>query len=129
MRRVIVGACAAALFLSACATSAGNVHASYVSPDRYQDYSCDAIHAQLKEVADKVQLIAAREDRDHKRDVVAVTVGAIVFWPALFMLAGGSHASELADLKGQYEALSDEATRKHCPPDTASVAGNPSATH
>jgi hypothetical protein len=43
------------------------------------------------------------------------TVGAVVFWPALFALKGdGNNAAELARLKGDVEAVEAESIAKKC---------------
>ena len=47
-------------------------------------------------------------------DAVALTVGLVVFWPALFLMIGGDKRAELSDLKGQYDALDRAATEKNC---------------
>ena len=41
-------------------------------------------------------------------------VGLLLFWPALFILAGSDHSDELARLKGEYEALETAAIQKKC---------------
>jgi hypothetical protein len=41
-------------------------------------------------------------------------VGLVVFWPALFFLAGDDQKEALARLKGEYEALQAAAIRKDC---------------
>ncbi|WP_200241917.1 hypothetical protein [Lamprobacter modestohalophilus] len=41
-------------------------------------------------------------------------VGLVLFWPALFFLAGGDKKDELARLKGEYDALEQAAIQKDC---------------
>jgi len=41
-------------------------------------------------------------------------VGLVLFWPALFFLAGEDKKEELARLKGDYEALQQAAIRQDC---------------
>lgn len=47
-------------------------------------------------------------------DAVAMGVGLVLFWPALFFLAGDDQKEELARLKGEYEALQQAAIQKDC---------------
>ena len=43
------------------------------------------------------------------------TVGVVLFWPALFALEGnGATANELANLKGQMNAIEQAAKKKNC---------------
>ena len=41
-------------------------------------------------------------------------VGLFLFWPALFFLAGEDKEDELAQLKGEMEALEEAAIDKKC---------------
>lgn len=41
-------------------------------------------------------------------------VGLVLFWPALFFLAGDDRSDELGRLKGEYEALETSAIQKKC---------------
>lgn len=44
-----------------------------------------------------------------------MTVGLVVFWPALFVLAAtDDHSAELGRLKGEYEALERAAHKRKC---------------
>ena len=66
-------------------------------------------------VGRKVQEVAGAQSKEATGDAVAVTVGLVVFWPALFFLMGGSDkGEELARLKGESEALEQAAIQKHC---------------
>jgi hypothetical protein len=38
----------------------------------------------------------------------------VLFWPALFFIAGSDNAEELGRLKGEYEALQQAAIAKKC---------------
>ncbi len=49
-------------------------------------------------------------------DAVAMGVGLVLFWSALFCLAGGNdRKEELSRLKGEYDALEQAAIQKSCP--------------
>lgn len=48
-------------------------------------------------------------------DAVAMTVGMVVFWPALFFLKGdGTTAAEVSRLKGEMDAIEQASVRKKC---------------
>ena len=47
-------------------------------------------------------------------DAVALGVGLVIFWPALFFMIGGDKSQELGRLKGEYDALEQAAILKKC---------------
>lgn len=97
-----------------CATRSDNISGTYVSPIRYQNYNCDQINEEMDRLGHKVAEIAGAQDATATKDAVAMTVGVIVFWPALFFLAGGDKKEELARLKGEYDALESAAIQNQC---------------
>jgi hypothetical protein len=55
------------------------------------------------------------QDRAAQNDGTAVAVGAILFWPALFFIKGDKQkATEVAELKGQMEAIEKVNVVKNC---------------
>ncbi|WP_068314752.1 hypothetical protein [Polycladidibacter hongkongensis] len=119
MRRIVNAAAAAALALSvsACATSPGNITATYIPAATYQNFSCKQLAQEQRVVAQKVAELTGKQKRAATTDAVAVTVGAVIFWPALLLLAATEDEKEqLANLKGQHDALRLAAAQKGCPP-------------
>ena len=111
--RAITITCVAAL-LSGCADHADKIQGAYVSPVQYQDYSCKQIRQEMMRVSRKVNEVAGVQDRQASNDSAAMGVGLVIFWPALFFLAGHDQHTELAELKGQYDALEQEAIQQNC---------------
>jgi hypothetical protein len=105
----------AASMLSACASSPDKISPSCVSPLEYSNLDCDQIKSELVRVSDHVREVSGVQARAHTRDQVAMGVGLVVFWPALFFLMEGDKKEELGRLKGQYDALDDAAIRNKCP--------------
>ena len=97
-----------------CASSAKNVAPTYVSPFQYQHYDCDQIGQELNRVIRKVSVLSGQQDRAANKDGIAMGVGMVLFWPALFFLIGGDKEEELSMLKGEYEALEECAIGKKC---------------
>jgi hypothetical protein len=114
MKRLIAAMLAASM-LSACASSPDKISPSYVSPLEYSNLDCDQIRSELVRVSDHVREASGVQARAHTRDQVAMGVGLVVFWPALFFLMEGDKKEELGRLKGQYDALDDAAIRNKCP--------------
>src|SRR5260221_9857710 len=120
----------AAASLAGCATSSEDISAAYVSPMTYDAYTCPQLTAELVRISTRVNQVAGAQDTHASNDKIAMGVGVVLFWPALFFLKGnGPEAQELAQLKGQYDAVNQTIIRKNCgsaAPTTAATA--PQAT-
>ena len=112
MKKVISGLLLCAL--TGCASKAQNISAAYVSPLLYQSFNCTQVGDEIGRVSRKVMEVSGQQDNTANKDAVAVGVGLVIFWPALFFLAGGEHKDELARLKGEYDALESVAVSKEC---------------
>lgn len=100
--------------MSGCATRPENISGAYVSPLTYQNYDCEQIRSELARVSRKVAELTGSQRKAANRDAVAMGVGLVIFWPALFFLMGSDKKEELARLKGEYEALQEAAIQKKC---------------
>ena len=112
-------------FLTACATPPDKISASYVSPLQYQGYTCNQIDQELIRVTNKVSEVTGQQKKEADKDAVAMGVGLILFWPALFFLIGEDKKVELARLKGEYQALQDIAIQKECKKEKPKVVSIP----
>lgn len=92
--------------LPACALRSTDVPAATVSPGEFGGWTCDRIDAELDRVQRHATQVAYAFDERAGANVVAMGVGAMVFWPALLaMRTNGEDRELLAQLKGRYEAL------------------------
>jgi hypothetical protein len=108
-------AVAASLLLSGCATSPTSIKASYVSPVPYQAMNCSQLTQEAQRVSGHVAEVTGVQNQKAGRDAVAMTVGMVVFWPALFFIGGDQgNAAELASLKGQMDAIEAVNAEKNC---------------
>lgn len=105
---VIVG------ILAGCATSPDKIQPTYISPLQYSHLDCDQIRQEIVRVNARISEVAGVQQKHANNDAVAMGVGLVIFWPALFFLAGGDRKEELARLKGEYEALQTVAIEKKC---------------
>lgn len=112
MRKILLTtACVA---LSACADHSDKIQPSYVSPLQYSDYSCSQIKAELGRVGRKMNEVAGVQDKTASNDSVAMGVGLVLLWPALFFIDTSDQHVELARLKGEFDALEQVAIQKKC---------------
>lgn len=107
--------------ISGCASKSKNISAAYVSPLQYQHYNCEQVGQELGRVSRKVNETSAIQDSSANKDALAMTVGLVIFWPALFFLAGGDKKDELSRMKGEYDALEGIAIEKNCTTVLASI--------
>lgn len=108
-------ALAASLSIAACASRSENIAAAYVSPIQYTSYSCSQLREEASRVSTRAIQAAGVQDSKATNDAVATTVGAVIFWPALFFIKGdGASGAEVANLKGQMEAIEQASIQKRC---------------
>lgn len=108
-------ASAACIMLAGCATSPKDIDATYVSPVTYQSYTCNQLAEEAQRVSARAAEVSGQQSKQATRDSVAVAAAVIVFWPALFFVGGNkTNAQELANLKGQMQAIQEVSNAKHC---------------
>lgn len=101
--------------LASCASRSDNITAAYVSPVAYQGLSCTQLANEAQAVSARAASAAGAQDQKATGDAVAMTVGLVVFWPALFLMSGdGAHAAEVSRLKGEMEAIQTASRQKGC---------------
>jgi outer membrane murein-binding lipoprotein Lpp len=103
------------LVIAGCASKSEDIKAMYVSPVGYQNYSCDQLQQEAQGVSQRASVASGQQDRARKNDVVKTTVGAVLFWPILLFNEGdGAKANEVANLKGQMNAIQQASVQKQC---------------
>jgi hypothetical protein len=59
--------------------------------------------------------LAGAQDQKRTNDQIATGVAIVVFWPAAFFVGGDGHVSaELAQMKGQMNAIEQASIQKRC---------------
>ena len=113
MKRIAVGILA--LGLAGCASRSENISAAYVSPNLYASYSCPQLRDEAQRVSGRAAQVSGAQDSKATGDAVATGVAIVVFWPAAFLVKGdGATAGELAQLKGQMDAIEQSSIMKKC---------------
>jgi hypothetical protein len=128
--RCVAAVCAVALALSGCATASKDIAPTYISPVQYQSYDCDQIAAEVQRISVRVKQLGGRLDQASTNDALITTVGIVLFWPILFALGGTKQQeAEYSRLKGEYDALEQQAVMKKCPGAvTTTTASTPAPT-
>jgi len=106
-----------AILLAGCVTRAGDVKPLPANPVDFATWDCSRIDDEQDRVQQRAVDVAYTVDERAGNNIVALGLGATVFWPALFaMRPDGLDAAELGRLKGRYEALKVASAFKACPP-------------
>jgi hypothetical protein len=125
MRSLLALAGIGAALLAGCATRSADVVAHPSDPAAFAGWDCDQIFDESDLVALRAADVAYAVDSRVGNNMIALSIGAAVFWPALLaMRPDGPEAQELAELKGRHDALHLAAERRGCgaPPPTMSAA-------
>lgn len=102
--------------LCSCATRSGDVAPLASDPSQFAGWSCDALADETDRVQQRAADVAYAVDARAGNNVIALSLGVTVFWPALLaMRPDGPDAAELGRLKGRYETLQRVAQRRACP--------------
>ncbi|MGB7285409.1 MAG: hypothetical protein WBC71_00590 [Salaquimonas sp.] len=113
--RSIITAIALVGMLSACASKPKDIEAAYVSPLNYEPYTCDQLSLEAQRVSARAAEATGAQQKKASNDAVAVGVGLVLFWPALFFIKGnGAKEAELARLKGEMETIEKVSIQKNC---------------
>ena len=107
---------AAACCLAACAPKPENVKSNYVPQGTYESLNCNQIAVESVNLSNRLHDASGVERRHRQQDQAITAAGLVVFWPALFFTHGHNtqSASELAQLKGEVEALEAVSAQKRC---------------
>ena len=104
------------LLVSGCASRAVDVPPLPTSPEAFAGWPCPRIDEELDTVQQRAADLAYSVDERAGNNILALGIGAVVFWPALLaMRTDGPEAAELTRLKGRFEALNEAARRVSCP--------------
>jgi len=102
------------IFIAGCADSSKNISASYVSPLKYRNYTCDQLTEEYARVLEESRTVNKSQDDTAGNDAVAMGVGLVLFWPALFFIDSDDQKEEVSRLKGELKAVDTTAIRKDC---------------
>lgn len=118
-----LGPCLLALLLAGCATRAVDVQPLPTSAADFAYWDCSRIDDEIDAVQQNAADVAYAVDERVGNNIVALGIGIGIFWPAMLaMRPDGLEATDLARLKGRYEALRSAARDKGCPPPRPDLA-------
>jgi hypothetical protein len=81
----------------------------------YQSYNCQQLAAEAQRVSAAAAAASGTQDSQATKDAVATTAAVIIFWPAAFFVQGDKqNAAQLAQLKGEMDAIQQTSIQKQC---------------
>jgi hypothetical protein len=93
----------------------GDIAEAYVSPLQYQGLSCTQIKEEAARISARAAIASGAQDQNATNDTIATTAAVILFWPAAFLIKGnGANAQEVAQLKGDMDAIEQANIQKKC---------------
>lgn len=102
-------------FVAGCASQPEQIAAAPVPVSLYMHSSCSQLRADEAQILASVNSLTADQKQKATGDSLAMGVGLVLFWPALFILAAGNDKQgELAQAKGQYDAIQGAKAAKGC---------------
>ncbi|MEO7245894.1 MAG: hypothetical protein ABIX12_12215 [Rubrivivax sp.] len=125
MLRCVAFAVAGVLAFAAagCASRSVNVAPLATDSAEFLGWTCPRIQDEIDVVQVRAVDVAWDVDERVGGNMIALGIGVTVFWPALLaMRSDGPEASELARLKGRFEALQIAARQRRCPPPPDSLS-------
>lgn len=112
MKKLWVAVC---LLSAGCASKSADIAPAYVSPLAYDGYTCEQLQQEAQRVSSMAAQAAGAQDKARKDDTVKTTIGVLLFWPVILANEGdGQNAAQLANLKGQMQAIEQANIRKNC---------------
>jgi len=107
--------CSILLLFTACATKSYEITGSYINNNIYNSWDCDLLSSEIMRLNSRESNLIGAQDKVYKNDQIMGWVGTLLFFPTYFLIKGdGSIASELAQVKGEKEALEKTFNMKKC---------------
>jgi len=104
-----------ATLIAGCASKSEDISASYFPANVYQNYDCNQLQQEAVNVSQQAAVAAGQQDKIHHDDTVKTTVGVVLLWPVLLFNKGdGPTAANLANLRGQMNAIEQASIQKQC---------------
>lgn len=101
--------------LAGCAENPKTTRADYVPEALYANLSCQQLGTEAINVSNRAHDAAKLQRRHRTQDEVKTAAGLVIFWPALLFIRGNNETTaELAQLKGEMQAVEQASAAKQC---------------
>lgn len=103
--------------VAACSTAqkSTEVTPAFISSTKYSGVSCNNLRSESERLRSSVSNLEAGVDKAYSDDKTMEVVAWVLFWPAALAMDGNdAEAKQLAEAKGEAEAIRAEMLRKGC---------------
>lgn len=115
MKKMIITSLLSVTMLAGCAKNTSELGKAYVSPMMYEDYSCQQLKGEMMRLTRRAEELTKSVNDNAQGDSVAMGLGLVLFWPALFFIDGDSpEAQEYRQIRGEYDAVEKTLVMKQC---------------
>lgn len=109
MKKQIVSVMAL-LLVAACAKKPESIEAAYISPTLYNSWSCKQLAEEQARLDHAFKQASSQQNQARSNDIA----GVILLGLPVSSLSGGNVAPQIANLKGQKEAIHRNMILKNC---------------
>ena len=99
--------------LSACAPKSNMITAKEVPAKQYEQLECTQLEVELEETTFELQEASTKQNNKADSDILFAVLGLALF-PLWFILLAEDEPYQVAELKGQKQALDDSIVTKNC---------------
>jgi basic membrane lipoprotein Med (substrate-binding protein (PBP1-ABC) superfamily) len=103
-------ACIALLLVAGCAQKPDAIAPAYVTPTLYESFSCKQLAAEEERLNQAYMTASGQQEQARKNDIA----GVILLGLPVSSLSGGNVAPQIANLKGQKDAVRATMIKKSC---------------
>lgn len=101
-------------FLTACAQNPDRIKPTYVDAGAYTSKNCQELSRSYARINGQLGRVVDIQNDAVSNDTLMMTMGMLFLWPALFFIEGNQAAGQIADLKGQKEAIQGAMAENGC---------------
>ncbi len=102
------------LSISACATKSADIVPLAVPHTNYDSYDCSELKKELNHVNESITLDSAKQNLRASNDTASVVGGVLILIPLFFIKGDDITAVQLAQSKGEVEAINIQINDKKC---------------
>ena len=103
------------MIVAGCAQQPRDISGQLRLADVVRDLTCDQLLMEGQRVSARAAEVTGTQQQKAESDAVAMGVGLVLFWPALFFIKGDKQtAGEVARLKGEMEAIQQASVARNC---------------
>lgn len=114
MKKILLASAVLAT-VAACAKQPDQIKAAPASSLAYEGASCSRLASERATLETQVAALSASQRQKATNDAVAMGVGLVLFAPAvLFIGASGDDEAQLANAKGELDAVYKAQLRRNC---------------